>query len=40
MRNVGNIMWNSVSPTEHCYGSEECYDICYEEIVGHNWSKS
>jgi len=22
---LGNIMWNVVSPTKHCYGFEQCY---------------
>ena len=25
--NVGNILWNIVSPTEHCYECEYCYVI-------------
>ena len=25
--NVGNILQNIVSPIEHCYGSESCYDL-------------
>ena len=32
VRNVKNSLWNGVSATEHCYGFEECYDICYGGI--------
>ena len=24
--NVKNILQNNVSPTKHCYGSEQCYE--------------
>ena len=26
--NVGNILHNTASPTEHCYRYELCYDVC------------
>ena len=33
MLNLRNIMQNSVSPTKHCYGYEQCYE---NTILSHN----
>jgi hypothetical protein len=30
MSNVGNIPQNIASPTKHCYGFEQCYDIGWD----------